>query len=202
MNTRILWFKIKEAWNKTIAFLKEDTWSSFFVELLLAFLIIKFVFFPLMSLLTGSAMPLVIVESCSMYHTTNIEDVMSNTIYSQFNLSYTDSQAWSFKHGLSKGDIILVLKPTNLKIGDVIIFSSSSRNPIIHRIVSLSPLQTKGDHNSAQLVSGNNPGNVDETNIKQDQLIGKSLLRIPFLGWVKLVFYEPFRPASERGFCR
>jgi hypothetical protein len=196
-----LW-KIKRAWKKTYEFLKADTWQSFFVELILAFLIIKFLFFPFLSFLTGSIMPLVIVESCSMYHSSSMEEIMKNSVYSKFNLTYENSKLWKFQNGLSKGDIILVLGPKNIKIGDIIIFKSSSANPIIHRVVSLSPLETKGDHNSGQLVSGNNPGNVDETNIKQEQLIGKSVFRIPFLGWVKLIFFEPFRSENERGLCR
>ena len=38
--------------------------------------------------------------------------------------------------------------------------------------------------------------------IKQEELIGKSGFRLsPSLGWVKLIFYEPLRSKSERGFC-
>jgi len=190
--------KAKKIWN----FLKEDTWPSFFVDLVLAFIIIKFIFFPLLSFLTGAAMPLVIVESCSMYHSTNLEDVMRNPIYSNFNLTLQDAKSWRFKNGINKGDIIFVVRPNHLKIGDIIIFSSTSSNPIIHRVVSLTPLETKGDHNSAQLNANNNPGRVDETNIQQSQLVGKALFRIPYLGWVKLIFFEPFRQDSDKGFCR
>jgi len=197
------------AWNKTkiyskkvLAFLKEDSWSSFFVNLVIAFLIIKFIFFPLISLVMGSTMPLVIVESCSMYHSLSMEEVMKNQIYSSFNLTYEDSKSWKFNHGLSKGDIILVSRANNVKVGDVIIFRGGSTNPIIHRVISTNPLQTKGDHNAAQLSSGNNAIGVDETNIKEEQLVGKAVFRIPFLGWVKLVFFEFMRSPSERGFCK
>jgi len=193
--------EIKQGAKKIWSFLKEDTWPSFFVDLVLAFLIIKFVFFPLMSLATGSAMPLVIVESCSMYHSTNLEDVMKNPIYNNFNLTLQDAKSWNFKGGINKGDIIFVLRPTNIRIGDVIIFASTSTNPIIHRVISLTPLETKGDHNSAQLDPDNNPQGVDETNIQKSQLQGKAIFRIPYLGWIKLIFFEPFRASQDRGIC-
>jgi len=191
----------KENIKKVWSFLKADTWTSFIVDLILAFLIIKFVFFPLMVLLTGSAVPLVIVESCSMYHSTSLDNVMNNQIYNNFNLTLENTSSWRFKNGINKGDIIFVTRPSNIKIGDVIIFSSTSSNPIIHRVISLVPLETKGDHNSAQLNANNNPGRVDETNIQQSQLQGKAIFRIPYLGWIKLVFFEPFRQASDKGIC-
>jgi signal peptidase I len=194
--------KTKETFKKIWKFLKADTWTSFIVDLILAFLIIKYVFFPVMALLTGSMMPLVIVESCSMYHTTNLEDVIQNPIYSQFNLTYENTKSWGFRNGLSKGDIILVTSPKNLKVGDVIIFKASSVNPIIHRVISLNPLQTKGDHNIAQLTKNNNIAGVDETNIKEEQLVGKASFRVPFLGWAKLIFFEFSRSPNEKGFCK
>lgn len=193
--------KLKFSVKRTWAFLKEDSWSSFFVNLALAFLIIKFVFFPLASFITGSSMPLVIVESCSMYHSSNFEEILKNPIYSNFNISYTDTLNWRFKSGLSKGDIIVVFNPKDIKIGDVIIFRSGSKNPIIHRVISLNPIQTKGDHNSAQLSSITNNIGIDETNISEEQLVGKAVFRIPMLGWVKLIFFEFMRQPNERGLC-
>ena len=59
---------IKRMWH----FLKEDTWQSLGVFLLLALLFIKFIFFPTLAFITGTQLPLVIVESCSMYHDKNI----------------------------------------------------------------------------------------------------------------------------------
>jgi len=198
--------KIKEAFKKFWGFLKKDSWQSLLVSLILAFLIIKFIFFPLLSLLTGTALPLVIVESCSMYHSESLEKVIENPLYSEHNINIENTTDWSFKSGLNKGDIIFVIHPKNLKIGDVLIFNanknSTSRYPIIHRIISLEPLETKGDHNPVQLNLQNNLNKVDETNISQEQLIGKAVFKIPLLGWVKLIFFEQSRPVNERGLCK
>ena len=56
-------------WN----FLKEDTWQSWLVSLVLAFLIIKFIFFPSLSFFLATPLPLVVVESCSMYHSAGFD---------------------------------------------------------------------------------------------------------------------------------
>lgn len=186
----------KEVIKKAFAFLKEDSWSSFFVNLIIAFVIIKFIFFPLAAFVTGSSMPLVIVESCSMYHPTDLEGVLNNPVYSKFNISYEDTNSWNFKRGLSKGDIILVVRPKNIKIGDVIIFNGGTAHPIIHRVISLNPLATKGDNEKT------NPDQLSfEKSIKENQLVGKALFRIPFLGWIKLIFFELMRSPQSRGFC-
>jgi signal peptidase I len=97
---------------------------------------------------------------------------------------------FSFKNGFSKGDLMVIVGVKNVKIGDVIIFNGGSNHPIIHRVVSLNPIQTKGDHNSAQLTPNNNGSGTDETNISQDKIIGTAVLRIPYLGWIKLFFAE------------
>jgi hypothetical protein len=191
-------------------FLQEDSWQSWLVSLVLLVILIRFVFFPLLSLATGSTLPLVVIESCSMYHeTSNFDDWWNDHSdwYEKNGIKKTDFREFPFKNGLNKGDIIVVWGYSQYEIGDIIIFEpnldSSAPHPIIHRIVAENPYQTKGDHNFAQLVGGNpaNPQNIDETNIYEEQIIGKSVLRIPYLGWIKLIFFEPFRTNGERGLC-
>ncbi|MEI6850220.1 MAG: hypothetical protein WCK29_04225, partial [archaeon] len=93
---------------------------------------------------------------------------------------------------------IIVTGYSKVQLGSVIIFNARSNSiqyPIIHRVVSLSQLQTKGDNNQNQ-ISG------VETNIQPNQIVGKSIIRIPYLGWIKLIFFEPFKPKDQRGFCK
>jgi signal peptidase I len=190
-----VWTKFKRVSKKTWAFLKEDSWKSLIVNLILAFLIIKFILFPVLSLLTGTALPLVIVESCSMYHSTNLSDVINNQIYSNYGISLNDTQDWKFKSGINKGDVIFVLAPKNLKVGDVIVFNGGAANPIIHRIILIEngKITTKGDHNSGLL--------AQEQGILQEQIIGKAAGRMPSIGWAKLIFYDVRKPQGERGLC-
>ena len=83
-----------------------------------------------------------------------------------------------------KGDI-LVLKgaaPGELEVGDVIVYSVKSRQvPVVHRIVKINPdgsYQTKGDANSGQLDF--------EYYIPPENIHGKVVVIVPYLGWVKI----------------
>lgn len=199
----------KEKANKFWQFLKEDSWQSWLVSLFLVILLIKFIFFPLLSFVTGSPLPIVIVESCSMYHALPFDKwwELKESEYSQFNIIKDEFSSFPFKNGLSKGDIIFVWSRANYKKGDTIIFrpnpEANHRNPIIHRLISENKIATKGDNNEFQLKlnDNSNPSNIDETNIPQEDVLGKAALKIPYLGWVKLIFFEFSRPKEQRGFC-
>lgn len=188
--------KIKERLGKFWKFLKEDSWPSFLVSLVLALIIIKFVFFPLLSLITGTGLPLVIVESCSMYHSMELDQIMANRIYQDYGLDINDTKDWIFRNGFTKGDIIVVVGAKNVKVGDVIIFVAGQTNPIIHRVVNIDSFgkyTTKGDNNLGLLSY--------EKSISSEQVVGKAVLKVPFLGWVKLIFFDWMKPENQRGFC-
>ena len=186
----------KNIFVKFWSFLKEDSWPSFFVSLLIALVVIKFIIFPGLSLLTGTALPLVIVESCSMYHSQDLDVIMENKIYSDYGLSYEDTANWSLGNGFTKGDIIIVLGPKNVEVGDVIIFNGGQSNPIIHRVIGINSdgeYTTKGDNNFGLLEF--------EKDIKEDRVLGKAIFRIPAIGWIKLIFFDWMKPVDQRGLC-
>ncbi len=189
---------MKEFLHKCWDFLKADTWQSWTVSLLLAVISIKFIFFPLLSLITGSPLPLVVIESCSMYHEADFPDwwEKNSEWYERKEITKEKFDNFPFKNGLMKGDIIVVWGKSSYNIGDIIIFNADQRYPIIHRLVSLAPLATKGDHNSDHL-----PDKLEE-DIPSQEVIGKAVARIPFLGWVKLIFFDILKPEQQRGFCR
>ena len=196
-----------EVWYKKFwKFLQEDTWQSWIISLLLLILIIKFLVFPAMSLATGSKLPLVVVESCSMYHAENFDDwwFKNGEWYKEKEIAKEDFQKFTMKNGFTKGDIILVWGYSEYKVGDIVIFTPSSGyspNPIIHRIVETSPIGTKGDNNARQLSKDNNEKEIDETNIPEENVLGKAVVKVPALGWIKLIFFEFSRPKEQRGFC-
>ena len=178
--------------------MQDDSWSSFVVTLILAFVVIKFIFFPGLSLLTGTSLPLVIVESCSMYHhEAGFEQTFESSVYGSYGLSLADTVGWDFQDGFSKGDVIFVVGTDGVEVGDVVIFNAGAQYPLIHRVVkSGETYATKGDNyktNSLQLNS--------EKKISQEQLVGKALFRVPAIGWTKLIFFEAGRPERNRGFC-
>ncbi len=202
--------KIKSAWKKFWFLLwKDDSLKGWIFSLVFIFVFIKFIFFPGLSLITGTSLPLAIVESCSMYHNGNL---LSNfdkwwqengDKYSQYDISQSEFSDFRFTKGFNKGDILFVIgaNPEKIKVGDVIIFEAGKANPLIHRVISIEQdedgnkiFSTMGDNNSGQLSI--------EKEIHEEQIIGKAYLRIvPYAGWVKLIFYEHLKPADEKGFC-
>jgi hypothetical protein len=197
---------------------KDNSIKGWLFSLVFLFVFIKFIFFPVLNLATGTSLPLAIVESCSMYHSGNVFsnfDEWYSTHESKYlGLSITKSefQDFVFRRGFSKGDILFLTgaNADKLRLGDIIAFSSGTRNtPVIHRIIGIKEesgekiFTTVGDNNAGMLTPSNNAGGVDEREIRESQIVGKAIFRVtPFLGWVKLIFFEGAKPVSERGFCR
>ena len=150
-----------------------------------------------MSLVTGSPLPLVVVESCSMYHSNSFDKwyEQNGLWYENKKINEDSFTEFPFKNGLNKGDIILVYNRGNFKVGDIIIFSSDFAHPLIHRVVEKgNKIGTKGDNNFDQLEA--------EKNINSEDVLGRAIVRIPGLGWIKLIFFEGSRPERQRGFCK
>lgn len=203
--------KFIEFWQKFwFVVWKDDSLRGWILSLLFIFIVIKFIFFPFLNLVTGTTLPLAIVESCSMYHEGNLFSEFDDwwfrhqDKYSEFQVTMNTFENANFKNGFTKGDVLFIVgkDPENLKVGDVIIFNGNERNPIIHRIMTIEQDQitqkyvfsTIGDNNNGQLIV--------EKNISEDQIVGKAVVRIaPYIGWGKLVFFEYQRPSSDRGGC-
>ncbi len=187
---------------------QDPSLKGWFISIIFLFVVIKFIFLPTLSLVTGSALPMAIVESCSMYHQ---GDIFSNDAewwgrhgdkYPSISIDETEFSYFPFQNGFNKGDILFIVKanPEKLELGDVIVFDAGRNNPLIHRIISIDyengvyVFSTMGDNNWGQLDV--------EKEISEDQLVGKAVFKIvPFIGWGKLMFYEATRPSYERGFC-
>ncbi len=188
---------------------KDDSFKGWIISLIFLFVIIKLIFFPLLSLTTGTNLPLVIVESCSMYHEgnlfSNFDNWWTNHDMKYFQLKITDKdwQTFSFKKGFNKGDILFItgIKPEKVEIGDVIIFNANYHNPVIHRIISI---QKEENEYIFSTIGDNNNGQINfEKRILENQIVGKATANIaPYLGWVKLIFFERLRYPEERGFCK
>lgn len=192
-----------------------DSILSYIVFLILIFIVIKFIFLPGLGLVFGTQLPLAIVESGSMEHysikiSQNNYDLCGNNFeQSKFfnseeywntcgnwyeqntNITKEEFQTFKLDKGFRKGDLIIIFgkKPENIEIGDVLIFQTNRAHPLIHRVISTNPLQTKGDHNPGQL--------QEEKNIQSNQVIGVAVGKIPYVGWLKLFFVELFQKISN-----
>lgn len=207
---------LKKTWN----FLwHSNSIMSWIIDLVLIFIIVKFIIFPFFSFVLTTSLPFVIIESGSLEHkiTSHNSGIMPNICgftfvekkslkndfseywrlcgkwYEDKNITKEEFIKWTYVNGLDKGDIIIVkgMKTEQYKKGDIIIFNSlMQKTPIIHRIIDIKKegdeivFSTKGDHNEEQLPY--------ENNIKKEQIVGKAVLRIPMLGWVKLFVFNIF----------
>ncbi len=171
------------------------SWILLFV---LAFIIVKFIFFPLASLILSSKMPFVIVESYSMQHCHSISNnklfgcsfdkywFYYGSWYEKNGIERSEFEKFKFKNGLNAGDIVVVKGKKQYEIGDIIVFFANGK-PIIHRIINKTCEQaciyeTKGDNNQDQIDF--------EKEIMEKQIVGKAVFVIPKLGWIKLL---PFK---------
>jgi len=191
---------LKSALRKTWRFIWEDNsvWS-WLVNIVLAFVIIKFVVYPGLGLLLGTTHPIVAVVSGSMEHpepsfeewwTRTCPDGEQKDLYAKYSIDKTTFEGFSYETGLNKGDIVILRSPKSANVGDIIVFSTPTRaEPIIHRAVQVKKAEdstvsfkTKGD---------NNCGSADfEQSISEKEIIGRALFRVPLLGWIKIGFVE------------
>ena len=226
---------LKKVWH----FIWDDNsvWS-WIVNIVLAFVLIKFIVYPVLGYVLSTTHPVVAVVSSSMEHRTVRSCAVSNPtelfnvdssscdnyrytmcgnaykIEKSFNLQgyWNECGKWyknnhgiaeerfssfPFKNGFNKGDIMVLkgMKADKINIGDVIVFFSNKRDPIIHRVVKKNEkdgkvyFQTKGDNNEDSIRSTM----LDETNVSQEVIIGKAVLRVPFLGYIKIWFVQAFK---------
>lgn len=188
---------------------KDDSFKGWIMSIIFLFVVIKFLFFPALNFLTGTQLPLAIVESCSMYHDGNLFSNFDEWYqkheekYSSFGINELLFHDFILRKGFNKGDILFIVgaKPEKLEVGDVIIFLAGLQHPVIHRIVDIR--EEEGKYYFSTM--GDNVGRVQvfEENISEDQLIGKAVFKVaPYLGWAKLIFFEPFQNSYNKGLCR
>ena len=170
----------------------DNSLLSWVVNILLAFVLVKFVLYPGIGFVLGTDYPLVAVVSGSMHHEMSFDpwwDIYGPW-YEERGITKEHFKEFSFKNGFNKGDIMILGGPQDLEVGDVIVYSGSP--PIIHRLYALEKdergtyYRTKGDHNPI----------ADGAKIRDPPLepfvLGKALIRIPLLGWVKILVSDFF----------
>ena len=189
--------EIKKLLKKTWYFIWEDNsiWS-WIVNIILAFVLIKFIVYPGLGFLLTTSHPVVAVVSSSMEHGMGfdgwweknkkwyLENEVNEELFGQFPL----------KNGFNKGDIMVLVgrDAEKIMVGDVIVFMSNKKDPVIHRVIKKTQnndmvyFQTKGDNNKDSIKTNQ----LDETNISKDRIIGRAVLRISLLGYIKIGFVE------------
>lgn len=202
---------IKNGWNY---FWNNDSLGSWILNIIVAFLLIRYVIYPVLGIMLGTSFPIVAVVSESMEHgtfnnvlcgktVTNFKESFDNywkacgSWYEQQGITEEQFKTFAFTDGFNKGDVIILWRANedNLRIGDVLVFQASRPQPIIHRIVAIKKengktyYQTKGDHNAGSIEAA-----LGEMKIGENRIEGKGVLRVPYFGWLKILFVEALRP--------
>jgi len=190
--------KFKKQSKKIWYFIWEDNsiWS-WIVNIILAFVLIKFIVYPGLGFLLSTSHPVVAVVSGSMEHNNLGFDKwweLNKIWYIENGINKEEFEAFSLKNGFNKGDIMFLVgrDAEDINVGDVIVFNSNRKDPIIHRVVKKikdndeNHFQTKGDNNKDSIKNSE----LDETNLKEDAIIGKAGIRVPLLGYIKIWFVE------------
>lgn len=172
---------------------EEDSILSWIANIVLAFILIKFIVYPGLGLALSTTHPIVAVVSESMQHDGSFDSwwLQHGAWYESNGISRDDFLGYPLKNGFNKGDIMVLrgISPDKLKKGDVIVYQSSVRKePIIHRIINIGSAginyfyTTKGDHNSISYDF--------EKGVESSKVIGKAVFRIPLLGYIKIWFVQ------------
>jgi len=198
--------KVKKFIKKSWDFIwNSNSWQSWVVNVILAFILIKFIVYPGIGMIFGTGLPVVAVISESMEHPLGADWMTSRAYcengpcsqeawYINRGISYADFQEFPFKNGFNKGDIMIIVGkyPSRIVVGDVIVFSSGKNYPIIHRVVAKKRVrqeyifETKGDNNPSQITDSY----LDETNVPQGDILGVASVKIPYLGFIKIWFTD------------
>src|SRR3989344_5563111 len=134
-----------------------------------------------LAVLTGTPLPIVSVVSDSMYHTDHFDGwwTQSGGFYESIDINKAEFRSMPTANGLSRGDLLFVVRPDNLKVGDVIIYNRLG-DFIVHRVIEINGnyVITKGDNNAVQ----------DQT-INISQIQGKMVFAIPILGYPRFLLH-------------
>ncbi|MBD3313485.1 signal peptidase I [Candidatus Woesearchaeota archaeon] len=192
--------RLKELWKRFWHFFwEEDTLLSWAVNIVVAFILIKWVIYPGLGLILSTDYPIVAVVSNSMEHDGLDYDQWwsrSGSWYESHNISKEEFESFDFRNGFNKGDMMVLQGVDDVEAGDVVVFWGGKKEPIIHRVVKRwvpngqLHFMTKGDHNAKPIESFNG---IDETDITKDDLVGKAFFRVPYLGYIKILFVDLLR---------
>ncbi len=176
----------------------KSVWKNEYFKTAVAIVLIAaivLVFFQILGLALGAAVPVRVVESGSMCTES----------------SGCDGWSHPFDQTLHVGDIIIIqgINPDELNTdypnSDIIIYQNPSlrgnmlATPIVHRIVEKYEVngtwyfQTKGDGNGVNWPASVNPSEYDShtlwttgEGVAPDLVLGKVVMRIPYFGWITL----------------
>jgi len=152
-------------------------------EIVIAF-IVAWLFYQGLTFALGTPLPVVSVVSDSMFHGTSFENWWSvrDSYYLGKDITKKDFHSFPFTNGLSQGDMLVVVRPDSIKLGDVVIYQrADARYTIIHRVVAITE--------EGYVIKGDNNAKEDPGIIRNEQILGKAVLVTPLLGYPRIALF-------------
>ncbi len=199
---------VKKAWN---FMWHDDSLLAQLLSLLFIFVILKFLFFPMVGFLLHTKFPIVAIVSGSMEHKVvggvicgkyvggkdgavdfNTFWDICGDYYENLGIGKSQFESFSFSDGLNIGDVMIVYgkKSEDINVGDVIVFKPLNeefyvkKGPVIHRVVK--KWQDNGKFYFMTKGDHNGGSGVGfEDQIPEDNVFGVAVVRIPYLGLPK-----------------
>jgi len=108
----------------------------------------------------------------------NINSILKKPLNTDVPLAVVSS--WSMEPIFHVGDMIIVKGYRNYSIGDIVVYQDRfvKSKLIVHRIINI--------RNTSYITKGDANYNPDSYPIKKNQIKGKVILVIPYLGTIKL----------------
>ena len=105
---------------------EDDSIWSWLVNIMIAFVLIKYLVYPGLGLALSTSHPVVAVVSESMEHNSAFDGWWDNvnSWYAANEISKEQFMKFSLKNGFNKGDIMMLRgkKPADINVGDVVVF--------------------------------------------------------------------------------
>jgi signal peptidase I len=183
------WQKVKKVYKYVF---EENTALSWIASIIVAFVVVKFIFYPLLSLILGTGLPLVAVISPSMDHNGMDFDSWweeNKEWYEERGIYKEEFQEYGLKNGFNKGDVIVLRGAKKVERGDTVVYLNEYTDllgsyPVIHRVTFIN------DTDNSMEVKGDNNDRPDQWAVNEDELQGKAFFKIPYIGWLKIWFAE------------
>jgi signal peptidase I len=209
------WDYVKRFWDYIW---HDDSLMSYVLNFALAFLFIKFLFFPALGFVLNNDYPIVAIVSGSMQHKivdgwvchVQFSDVKNKRLdfdewwkycgeyyEMNFNITKDEFSEFDYRNGLNIGDVMILYgkDPEKIEVGEVLVFIPENREwfeshgPVIHRVVD------KWEEDETiyfQTKGDHNRESAEnfETRIPEEDVIGVAAVRIPFVGYAKIWLFN------------
>lgn len=169
--------------------------------------IVAWLAYQILAAAAGTPLPIVSVVGNSMYHGPNdfgtmcgvpVNTVknfdeywgMCNSYYKDKGITKEEFRNFSAVNGLSHGDLSIVVKPNNPKIGDILVYRRfGSDFTVVHRLVEIPrDCRVYGMEGDCYITKGDNNALPDPPVAKQ-YVVGKFVFAVPLLGYPRLVLH-------------